>query len=127
MRREKGYIALTSVLIISAVALMVASTASLLSIGESQSALSLSKGEDTLTFIEGCAEDALMKSQADINYNGGNITRPEGTCQVTMNSKVGTTWSATVTTSSLLYKRSITIVYTRPATGNITITSWKED
>jgi hypothetical protein len=121
-----GYIALTSVLIISAVGLAVASTASLLSIGESQSALSLFKGEDMLATVEGCAEDALMKSQEDITYSGGTITRPEGTCQITMTSKVGTTWNITATTTDILYKRSITIIFDRPTSGNITITSWKE-
>lgn len=123
---NKGYIALTSVLIICAVGLMIASTASLLSIGESQSALSLSKGEEALAFVEGCAEDALLKSQQNINYNGGNITRPEGTCQVTVDSKTGTVWTITVTNSNIFYKRSIMIIYNRPASGNITITSWKE-
>src|SRR5579859_5860305 len=77
-KRENGYIAILTVLIISAVVLAIATTVSLLAIGEAQSGLSLFKGEDTLTFIEGCMEDALLKTRNSNGYAGGTITRPEG-------------------------------------------------
>jgi len=122
---QKGYIALLTVLIVMAVVVTAATTVALLSIGEAQSGFALFKGEDTLTFVEGCAEDALLKSRADASYSGGTIERPEeGSCSITI-SKVSIPWTMTVTTSIATYKRTIEIKYTRNPTG-ITLSSWKE-
>ena len=121
---QKGYIATITVLIIMAVVLATVSTVTFLSIGEAQSGFSLFKGEDTLSFVEGCSEDALLKSRGDLNYSGGTIDRPEGTCSVTI-SKVSVPWTMTVTTLDAKYKRTVEIKYTRSPTG-ITLTSWKE-
>jgi hypothetical protein len=120
---EKGYIAILTVLIISAVVITIATTVSLLAIGEAQSSFALFKGEDTLTFVEGCMEDALLKARNNNTYTGGSITRPEGTCTITV-SKAGTTWTITATTTNTQYIRTIQSVITR---GNqMAITSWKE-
>ena len=120
----KGFVAITTVLILSVVVVAIAATVTLLSIGEAQSSLSLYKGEDTLDFVEGCAEDGLLKSRADSNYNGGSITRPEGTCSISI-SKAETPWTMTVSTSDTKYQRTIEVKYTRNPTG-VTLSSWKE-
>src|SRR5260221_5347286 len=99
---EAGYIAILTVLIISAVVIAIATTVSLLAIGEAQSSLSLFKGEDTLTFVEGCMEDALLKARNSNSYTSGSITRPEGTCTITV-AKAGTTWTVTATTTNTQY------------------------
>lgn len=124
---QKGYIALITVLIVMAVVLTTASTVALLAIGEGQSGFSLFKGEDTLTFVEGCVEDAMLKIRANASYNGTSITRPEGTCTITYNVGGGgpTNWDITVSTTATTYKRSIGVVFTRNPTG-ITLISWKE-
>src|SRR5258708_427526 len=93
-KQQNGFIAITAVLVIAAVALAIGTTVSLLSSGEGQSSLALFKGEDVLTFAEGCGEDALLKSRQNSSYAGGNITRPEGTCVVTV-SKAGNVWTVT--------------------------------
>lgn len=122
---QKGYIALITVLIVMAVVTTAVTTVTLLAIGEGQSGFSLFKGEDTLTFVEGCAEDALLKSRADANYNGGTITRPQGTCSISI-SKVVIPWTMTATTNGATpYKRTIEVKYTRNPTG-ITLIGWKE-
>lgn len=121
--RERGYIALITVIILSAVTIAIATTVSLLAIGEAQSSLSLSRGEDTLAFVEGCMEDALLKVRASDSYAGGSITRPEGTCTITA-SKVGSTWTVTATTTATTYKRTIQAIATKSA--SLTIGSWKE-
>jgi len=122
-KKQQGYIALIMVLTISAVALATATTVALLSIGEAQSGLALFNGENTLTFVEGCMEDALLKSQAAATYAGGTITRPEGTCTITVSKNVNV-WTITATTTATIYKRTIQAVVTRSST--LTITSWKE-
>lgn len=122
-QQQQGYIAVITVLIISVVVLSIATTVSLLAIGEGQSGLSLFKGEDTLTFVEGCMDDALLKARNNNTYTSGSITRPEGTCTVTV-SKVGTTWTVTATTTNTQYARTVQAVITRGS--SMAITSWKE-
>ncbi|MBI4067700.1 hypothetical protein HY407_04910 [Candidatus Gottesmanbacteria bacterium] len=125
--KSQGYVAIITVIVIASVALAVSSTVSKLAIGEAQSSLALTKGEDNLVFVEGCAEDALLKSR-DAIYPGGNIDRPEGTCTVSVN-KNGDNWTLTVSndtsSSNTYYKRTILLDITRGPV-NIAINSWKE-
>jgi hypothetical protein len=123
-KQNGGYIAIFAVLMIAIAGIMLATSASLLGIGEVQSSLSLTQGEGELHFVEGCAEDALWKARASDTYTGGNITRPEGTCTVSI-SKNGLIWTITVGSTNTLYTRRIQIVVTRNPTG-LVITSWKE-
>ena len=124
MKNQQGYIALLTTLIVLAVALVTVGSVSLLSIGEAESGLALSKGENSLQFVEGCMEDAIFKIKVNQNYAGGNISRPEGNCVITV-SEVGNSYTLTATTdSSVQYKRIVKVVLTR---GNaITINSWQE-
>jgi hypothetical protein len=125
MQYNQGYIALVTVLIISGVALAIAATVSLLGIGVEQSALTGSKGESTLELTEGCAEDALLKSQLSSSYNGGNITRPEGTCVITVTKNVNN-WTIKVTSTQTDYNRTVQINIIRIPSSPITISSWQE-
>ena len=122
--KEKGFIAISVTLLLLVVIVAIATTVALLSIGEAQSSLALSQGEETLQFVEGCTEDALLKARTNSSYNGGTITRPEGTCSVTI-SKNSSTWTMTTTTTDTKYKRTIQTVFDRNPTG-ITLTSWQE-
>jgi len=127
---QRGYIALITVLIVMSVVLTTVSTVALFAIGEAQSGLALSKGEDALSFVEGCVEDAMLKARADANYSGGYIARPEGTCIITVISKVGSptvTWTMKAQTDTTVtkYNRIIEVVFNRSGTG-IALTSWKE-
>ncbi len=124
LNAQGGYIAILAVLMIVAVGVMVVSTMSLLGIGEVQSSVSLMKGENTLDFVEGCTEDALLKVRANIGYAGGTITRPEGTCSVVV-AKNGNVWTLTVTTTDVTYARTVQVVGTRNIT-TFTISTWKE-
>lgn len=121
---QKGYIALSMILVIAAVMIGVVTTTTLLSIGEGESGLTLATGENTLAFVEGCTEDALLKARASNTYTGGNITRPEGTCTVTV-TKSGNTWTLTVSTTATTYVRTIQAIITNTGYGD-SIVSWKE-
>lgn len=113
------------ILIISAVVIAVSTTVALLSIGEAQSALTLTKGEDILATVEGCAEEALLKARSDSSYTSGNITiNGVTTCAVTV-AKAGATWTITVSPTSTAYVRTIQVVFTLDGYGD-TIISWKE-
>lgn len=120
---QSGFIALSMILIITAVVIGIATSVTFLSIGEAQSGLTQQKGEDTWNFVDGCAEDALEKIHNNASYAGGTITRPEGTCSITINAG-NPNWDITVTTTATTYKRTVQIKATRGTT--ITITSWQE-
>lgn len=120
---QKGYLAISSILIISAVVLAITVSVSYLAIGEGQASLGQSKGEDTLSFVEGCLEDGILKLRADGSYSGGSITRPEGTCTITISS-VGTTYTVTATTTDTSYVRTVQSIINRDY--SITMTSWNE-
>jgi len=119
---KDGYVAISILLILTAVLLGIIVTVAHLGIGEGQASLALSKGEDTLHFVEGCMEDALLKIRANASYAGGTITRPEGTCSITVTG--GPTYTVTATTTATPYKRTIQAVAVRGAT--MSLTSWKE-
>lgn len=120
----KGYIAIMTVLILAAVALMTSMTVALLSVGEAQTAFSLTKGEEAWRLVDGCVEDALLKSKSSASYSGGNITRSEGTCEIGV-SKIGDTWTIVASPLSTKYHRTVEVVVGRMATG-IVMLSWKE-
>lgn len=122
--KQNGFVALTTVLIVLGVVLALSATVSYLSIGEAQSAFALNQGEATLQFVEGCMEDALLKSKQSAAYTGGTISRPEGTCQITV-SKVGSTWTITSTNTLTTYKRTVQTVINRNS-SDLVILSWKE-
>lgn len=119
----KGYIALSMIILISAVVIGVSTTVALLSIGEAQTGLTAQNGEITWNLIDGCAEDALQKIHDNSVYSGGTITRPEGTCTVSIISG-NPNWDITVTSNGTKYVRKVEIKVTR--TSKLTITSWLE-
>jgi outer membrane protein assembly factor BamB len=100
-----GFVATSTVLVVSVVAIAIALSVSVLSIGSSQGSLAVSQGNQTLAFVEGCTEDALLaaKNSATFGDPVGNITtllRPEGNCIITINSRVGEVWTMTVTAAT---------------------------
>ncbi len=109
---EGGYVTISIAIILTAVVLGIMVTVAQLGIGEGQVSLALSKGEDTLYFVEGCMEDALLKIRSNASYAGGTITRPEGTCSITV-STVGQTYTVTASTTATSYKRTVQAITVR--------------
>lgn len=114
---------LITILTVSAVALLIATTVSLLAIGQAQSGFSVTNGEIALALTEGCMEDALQNIKNSPTYAGGTITRPEGTCIITV-TKSGNIWTTTATTTETGYRRTIKTVIAR--SWRIQLLSWKE-
>lgn len=121
--RESGYVALASVLVIAAVVLTIGISVSLLSVSEGQMSLAEKKNEETVDFIEGCVEDALLRLNED-NAIPTQIPLPEGNCDVTIDSQSGSDWTFTVSGSVDNYTKNIQAQMTRGST--VTITSWQE-
>lgn len=122
--KQRGFIAVSIVLVIMVIVLAIGSTVTLLSINEAQSGLVLFQGEDNLQFVEGCAEDALLKIQSNSSYGGGTILRPEGTCSITVNAP-NPNWDITVSSTQTNFQRKVRLTFTK-SSSKITLTSWKE-
>lgn len=124
----KGFVALSTILVLSAVMLVVVGTITYLAIGEAQTSLALSLGSNSLDLVEGCTEDLLQKVHDDGTYAGAAISRPEGTCAITYNP--GTTrptnWDVTVSSDATEYQRKIQVIFTRSSSA-ITLSSWQEN
>jgi len=120
---QTGYVAFASVLVISAIILSIGITVTLTAVNELQSSLAAKKSEEALDFVEGCAEDALLR----LNENGAipvSITLPEGNCSVTIDTQVGNNWIFTVTGTLQGYVKDIQIEAIRDT--NVQIVSWQE-
>lgn len=121
-----AYIAFTTLLILSAVVLLIGGTLALLAVFQAQQSLAQVKGEMTHSFAEGCMVDALLSSFKNDDYAGGTKTFPEGTCTTTV-SKTGNNWvlvSAGTIPSG--YTRRISVSILRENGSSMTILSWKE-
>lgn len=121
--RERGYVALASVLVIAAVVLVISISVSLLSVSEGQMSLAGKKNEESVDFVEACIEDVLLR------LNEGDaiptqISLPEGTCDVTIDSQSGDDWTFSVSGNIDNYTKNIQISCTRSTI--IDVTSWQE-
>lgn len=123
MMKQKGYIAFSSVLIISAVILIIGVTLTLTSISEAQKALSGRRREEVIDRVEACIEDAIYSINTT-NSLPSTITLPEGTCSLTVDSNTGFSWTFTVTATTNGYTKSVQVTTTRATT--ITPMTWKE-
>jgi hypothetical protein len=122
MKNRKGFLAMSTVLIVSAIVMAIAVSVSLIGIGEGKTGLIHWQGSNALYLAEGCMEDALLKLRASAIYSGGTITRPEGSCTVTVTGSG--TYTVTVTATNASATRSIQAIATR--SGKVAISSWKE-
>ena len=72
---QKGYIALISILIISAIVVLIASSASLFSVSESDMDFQQTQSEKSFYLADFCAEYALMKLESVLNYSGNESVK----------------------------------------------------
>lgn len=122
-----GYIALVSILIISAVLTLITLAASQLGIGQLKIAVGQSQASASLYLAQACAEAALRRLKEDVNYQGDESIDINGqTCQV-LTIEGGGNQNRLVKTQSSLYgyakKIKIEISRVNPA---IEIKSWQE-
>ncbi len=118
---EQGFAALASVLVITAVVLIVGMSVSLLSINNVQNSLSAKKSEESLDLVEACVEEALLRINEDASLPAA-LTLPEGSCSVTVNAQAGSDWDVTVSGEFEGAIKSIRVVAER--TNTVTITQW---
>ncbi|OGM78902.1 hypothetical protein A2382_03340 [Candidatus Woesebacteria bacterium RIFOXYB1_FULL_38_16] len=120
---QQGYIAIASVLVISAVVLTIGTTVSLLSVNDIQSALAGKKGEESLDWVEGCVEDALIRLN-ETNSIPATLSVLGETCSVTINSHSGHNWTFTVEKEVNGYLKKVQVSAIWGLT--VEIVSWNE-
>lgn len=120
---RRGYIALVSLLMISAVALGIVLVVSSLSISEAQMSLSVKKGSEARYIAEACAENALEMIKDSPAYSEESLSIFGGSCTISI-STAGSDWTVTSTAEKDNYSKTIEVQLTR--TSQITINSWQE-
>lgn len=82
-KNQRGYIALISVIIISALIVFIGSSANLLSISESDMGLKESQSWEAFYLATACAEEGLMKLKENLKYKGNeSLIFDNGTCTI---------------------------------------------
>lgn len=122
----KGYIALISILIITAVTSLIAISATLLSINESTMGLSKSLSAEAYYLASACAEEGLQQINNSIPFSGsGGLTLGNGFCSYTVTKLTGQnrTIDSSGTVNNIVRKIKITLDSITP---NINITLWDE-
>lgn len=128
--KQHGFIALTSILIISALILLLVVGVSLRSIGATNIALDFHQATRALTAANACAEIGLMKLLTTHNYLGNEtIAIGSQNCFIansattTANPNLNRTFKTTSTVANFTRKNQVAITQVSPTT---TISSWQE-
>lgn len=121
MGQSKGFVVISTVFVLLAVALALSTTVTVLSVGNAQTSFALSEGALARALLDGCVEDTLLFSRANASYAGGTITRPSGSCSVSI-SKAANRWTATVRTNGA-YDQAASVVFDRLGSG-VRLVSW---
>lgn len=123
MRRQQGYVAFMSILVISAILVTLSVVVTLTSINGLQTSQSRVLSGKTFNTVEACAEEALGYLQ-DVPSLPASVTTPLLSCTVTVNNQVGGMWDFTVSGTLGGYAKSIRIEAERGVT--ISISNWQE-
>ena len=125
-RKESGYIALISVLVIGAIGLSVTIGILLIGMGVSRSSFVYRQSMQALGLADACAEEALQQIRSNTAFTGtSSLTLGSGTCSYTVASTGGSTNSITAfgTVGTVIRRVAIS---TSANTPRILISSWQE-
>jgi len=120
--KTQGFVALVIVLIISAIALLIGLSISLLSVGEIKMSLQKSQSSQSYYLANLCAEEALMKLKDDIDYPGEILNNIEnGSCIISVEGN----WIVKVSANFSNQTKKIKIIISQISPQMIII-SWQE-
>lgn len=123
MVHKKGYIALTTVLVIGAVLLAITIVLGITSVSQLQTSLSTLKNSETLNAVESCTEESLnfYRNTNDIPVS---IELPGVSCSVTIESQDASNIVFVVSEVNDTYYKSVRINASK--TDHVYINSWEE-
>jgi len=127
MKQKQAYIALITILIISAVTLLIAVSSSLFGISETDMGLIEDQSTQSYYLANACVEYSLEKLKNNINYTGNEtLDIDDGSCYIYLPEGSGNenrTIKVTGTLANQTRKIKIIIEKINPS---ITISSWQE-
>ncbi|MDA1334729.1 MAG: hypothetical protein O2794_01775 [bacterium] len=125
---QSGIIAIVTVLIISAAALVIAFSISLLSIGELQLGFASQQGGEAHSVADGCMEEAMRRLRLDTGYASTHLTTARGSCIITIvPSGSNRTLTVTASTSNNFNKKiEMSVTLSSDTRSTITVNSWTE-
>jgi hypothetical protein len=123
---KKGYVVITTALIVLFVTVGIVYILSFLSSGSAKASLALQKGEQALFNSDSCLEEGLLRLRTDPLYAGGEISFPQGTCHLDVNEESGQYTIQVFFSGPDRYWRSIEARVSRDVLGALEIASWEE-
>ncbi|MEK7608463.1 MAG: hypothetical protein AAB495_02700 [Patescibacteria group bacterium] len=124
--KNKGFITLASVLVISAVGLSIALSLVLLGLGSSRTSFALNQSIQARGLANACAEESLRKVKNSLLFVGtSTLTLPGGTCVYAVTNTGGQARAITTSGQVGAIIRKVNISISR-ITPFITVTSWQE-
>jgi cell division septation protein DedD len=126
-KNTQGFIAFTSLLVISAVTLAIAMSVTLMGISSANSSLGYQKGQTAVKIGESCLEETLLRLRNDGNFSGVSLSVGDGSCITTVsaNGNIRTIWVTGTITGPPAFIKILNGVATR-AGKSITLNSWTE-
>ena len=124
--KMKGYVALISVLIVSAIGVVVVTGVILLGLSWSRTSFTTQQSFQAKTLADACAEEALQQIKDSIPFAGnGTLTLGQGSCAytVTNNGAQNRSVVSVGTVGTVVRRVSLTLDKISPS---INITSWQE-
>jgi len=121
--KNKGMAAIITVIILGALMILIGGVMTLTSISEGQSTLSDNQTKKNQFVLDACGEEALVR----INENNtlpSTIITSLGSCNMTLNSQIGSSWNFSLSTNDIP-SLGINIILNRGST--IAISSWLDN
>lgn len=81
-RNEKGFIALVTILVITAVALVLATSANLLGLGELQMSFNEAQSFKALDAANSCLDEALLRLKRNSDFSSGGLNVDSDSCTI---------------------------------------------
>lgn len=126
---KNGYIAFSSLLVISAVVLAIAVSVSLMGIDEIKNSFALSQGEKAEAATKACLEEALYRLRDDADYTSGTLNIDTNlNCTISVS---GSAANRTIAITATLigppdYQKNLTLTVKRTG-GGINLLTWTEN
>lgn len=126
MRKQKGFIALISAIIISAILILVSTVASFRSFFGRSNILDAELKEQSVAMAEACADQALLEIANDPSYSGNATTTLAGSYECYIGSIPAPSGGQIIFKTRSYYRDFYTNLKIVINTSDLSIVSWEE-
>lgn len=127
---QKGFVALVTVLVISAIMLAVGLFISSAALNDLLSSYSFDQGERAIQIADACVDEAVFRLKSDSAYAGTSLNLNGGSCTVTINGGgASRTLNSTATLGNFTKRITATVTFVTNSAGNantVDLTHWEE-